>query len=429
MGPGVKPPTESDSFTMSKARHNQKPHPRQVSEATFSWLKGISAGRLAAQVASWQPEQWTWVRTAMLVHGIAPLLYQTLRKQLAWNELPASLKKDLREYYELNGQRLAILMAELHAILEATRQAGIPILPLKGAALTGHYYEDPALRPMADLDFLVPPGDQGSMGALLRELGYQKIRSAPRHQRYLLTRRNFQVACTQSEHPDNPYLVEVHPEVEEEYRGLSYRITGDLWAGSAPALFGGTPGLLVKPWALLQHLLVHASRDLMDHRARLIQLYDISLVMPRLDRSDWKNLRQAAERRGTARWLYAPLRLMERYLGRPAPHEVMAYLRQDTPARLRLFLERTDLYTVSYLNPFPKSLIDTLSWHRSGRELLVAVRHLVLPPAQDPRLLSQNRPLLTALVVYGWRQMRGILGTWLRLPQHGRTRILPDGHR
>ena len=304
---------------MSKAQYNQKPHPRQVSEATFSWLKGISASRLAAQVASWQPEQWTWARLAMLAHGITPLLYQTLLKQLALNELPASLKKDLPVHYELNGQRLAIMMAELRAILEATWRAGIPILPLKGAVLISHFYEDPALRPMADLDFLVLPGDQDKMAVLLRELGYQKIRSAPRHQRYLLTRRNFQVACTQSEHPDNPYVVEVHTEVEEEFLDFCYRITGDLWAGSESALFGGSPGLLVKPWALLQHLLIHASRDLMDHRGRLIQLYDISLVIPRLDRSDWKNLTQAAKLRGGARWLYAPLRLMERYLGCSAP--------------------------------------------------------------------------------------------------------------
>ena len=414
---------------MAKARHKHEPYPRQVSEATFSWLRGLPASGFAAQVAGWRHDQWAWASTAMHVHGIAPLLYKTLHGHPVWNQLPPSLQKALPRYYELNGQRLAIFIAELHGILEATRQAGIPVLALKGGALIGHYYEDPAIRPMADLDFLVSARDQGCVGALLQELGYQEIMSPPRHRRYLLTRRGVQITSTQSEHPDNPYLVEIHTEVEENFRGLSCCITGDLWGASEPALFGATSGWSVKPWALLQHLLIHASRDLIDHRVRLIQLYDISLVMPHLDRSDWDNLRQAAERRGTACWLYAPLRLMERYLGCPAPHEVMAYLRQDTPARLRLFLERTDLYTLSYLNPFPKSLIDTLSWHRNGRELLVAVRHLVLPPAQDPRLLSQNRPLLTALVVYGWRQMRGILGTWLRLPQHGRTRILPDGHR
>lgn len=428
MSPKLKPPPESNPYTMDSARHKHEPHPRQVSEATFSWLRGLSASGFAAQVAGWHQDQWAWARTTMHVHGIAPLLYKTLHGHPVWNQLPPSLQKALPRYYELNGQRLAILIAELHAILEATRQAGIPVLPLKGGALIGHYYEDPAIRPMADLDFLVSARDQGCVGALLQELGYQEIMSPPRHRRYLLTRRGVQITSTQSEHPDNPYLVEIHTEVEENFRGLSCRITGDLWGASEPALFGATSGLSVKPWALFQHLLIHASHDLVVHQARLIQFYDMSLVIPRLERSDWEKLLQAAARRGTARWLYAPLRLMERYLGCSAPPEVMAKLRQDTPARLRLFLERADLYTLSYLTRSPKFLIDPLSLQRSGRELLETLRVLVLPSPQDPRLLSQNRLLLIAYLVYWWDQVRRILGFLLCLPQSDRPRTLSDPH-
>jgi hypothetical protein len=401
---------------------------RTVSETVFGWLRNVQAGELAGQVAGWGKEQWEAARFALQVHGIAPLLYHTLRPNLAWSELSPLIKIYLAEQYQLNQQRVTILVAELEAILKSAHQAGIALLPLKGAVLVTHYYEDPALRPMADLDFLIQPADQGRLASLLGELGYRQILSPPRHQRYILARRSLRVASTQGEHTENPYLLEVHTEVQEEFQGSRYRLTEDLWAASEPAPWGAAPGWLVKPWALLQHLLIHASRDLMDRRARLIQLYDLSLVTPHLNGADWERLRQGAERRGEERWLYAPLRLMERYLGNLAPREVMATLAQGTPARLRHFLEHVDLYTLSYLNPFPKSLISSLIWHRPDYELLVALRHLLLPAPQDPRITSQHCHPLKAFLAYGWLKMRGNLVSWLGLPQNCRTRFLPDDH-
>ena len=41
-------------------------------------------------------------------------------------------------------------------VIEGLRQKGIPVLAIKGIALAHRYYPDPALRPMADGDILVP---------------------------------------------------------------------------------------------------------------------------------------------------------------------------------------------------------------------------------------------------------------------------------
>jgi hypothetical protein len=413
---------------MAKVQHHRA-SPRSVSRIVFHWLKGLPAGELAAQVADWQSDQWQWARTAMHVHGIAPLLYQTLRRLPAWDELPQSIRTYLQNYYELNGERLGILMAELQAILKSARQAGMRVLPLKGAILATHYYQAQALRPMADLDLLVRPSDLYRMGRLLRQLGYRDMLSSLRHQRFLLTRRGLQITSLDREHPDNPYVVEIHTAVEEEFPGCHYRITDDLWNQSEPAQFGDAPGRLVNPPALLEHLLIHGARDLFDHHARLIQLYDMSLVIPHLSAPDWDLLRHEAGRRQAQRWLYAPLRFLERYLGGAAPPDFMAYLTRYVPTRLGNFLEDADLYKLSHLNHNPKTLVDILSWHRPGRERWSAVRDLVMPRRNDPRILrhqTRHRRPLVAYLIYWWQKACQTLSAWLHLPQKSRAHGVAD---
>jgi hypothetical protein len=396
--------------------------PRTVSETVFGWLRRLEAPGVAGQVAGWQEEQWHTARTALQVHGIAPLLYKTLHESPAWDALSPPIQSYLAAQYRLNGQRVATLAAELRAILEAAGLAGIALLPLKGAVLITHYYQDQALRPLADLDFLVNAGDELRVAALLRKLAYRPILSPERHQRYILARGTLQVASTVGEHPDNPYLVEVHTEVKEDFQGSSYTITEDLWSGNAPGLFGVTPGLCLKPWVLFQHLLIHAARDIMGQRARLIQLYDLALVAACLDRPSWERLARAGGRRREERWLYAPLRFMQRYLGTPVPPDIMAFLAQGTPAGLRRFLEQTDLYTLSLCNPFSKSLLEALSWHRPDRELLAALRHLILPPPQDPRVASLEGHPLRAYLTLAWRRVLWTACSLLRLSLDYRKR-------
>jgi hypothetical protein len=57
-------------------------------------------------------------------------------------------------------------------ILDAAEAATLPMLPLKGALLAYTIYEDPGLRPMRDLDFLVRPRDLEGATALLGRLGF-----------------------------------------------------------------------------------------------------------------------------------------------------------------------------------------------------------------------------------------------------------------
>jgi hypothetical protein len=60
----------------------------------------------------------------------------------------------------------------LSQVLEAMREAGIPVLLLKGSALALQVYPDPALRPMADLDIAAPHAQAREALAHLQAIGW-----------------------------------------------------------------------------------------------------------------------------------------------------------------------------------------------------------------------------------------------------------------
>jgi hypothetical protein len=396
-----------------------------VSDTVFRWLQASSPG---GGVAPWGRREWDAARWIIKVHGMAPLLYQRLSPAPQWRKLAPSLKDYLAAQYELNRQRLNVLLGALDAILTSAGHAGIPLMVLKGPVLATQYYEDSALRPMADLDLLVRPQSGERLGHLLGELGYQEMvfnPPHPRHRRFIPVNRAYRVVSPEGEHPDNPYQVEVHTEVREEFWGIGYQVTEELWRDCRLVQVGRSSALVPQPLALLQHLLIHAAMNMILGHLRFLQLYDIHLVARDLSADDWRGLRRAGRRRGEERWLYAPLIMTERYLGAVAPGEVMALLAQGTPPRLRAFLAGAPLWRLSYCHCLPRSLKEKLAWHRSGRELWLALRHMVLPPLDDPGLLGllskDLHPVLAYLSLY-WHKVFWVLCRLLRLPLIYRVR-------
>lgn len=78
----------------------------------------------------------------------------------------------LRGIYRYQWCRNQLMLAELRRITQALNLASTEVLLLKGAAMIATYYEDPALRPMSDLDIMVRPDDFEKASQILRQLGY-----------------------------------------------------------------------------------------------------------------------------------------------------------------------------------------------------------------------------------------------------------------
>jgi len=110
--------------------------------------------------------------------GLAPLLYETVRRSddaLVSSDILSNLRS---QYYDTAGHSLLVLQ-ELVAILSSFEAQNIEVLVLKGAALILDVYEKLAHRPMADIDFLIHFDDLKPARELLEQRGYQDIRPLP----------------------------------------------------------------------------------------------------------------------------------------------------------------------------------------------------------------------------------------------------------
>jgi hypothetical protein len=117
------------------------------------------------------PTIWRQAAGLALQLGLAPLLYQTIRRQPP-QQLPDELKRALEASYYQAGTHNMLALAELGSILEVLAHRSVDVCLLKGAALVLTVYKEPALRPMVDLDLLVPFQQVGSAQEALTGLGY-----------------------------------------------------------------------------------------------------------------------------------------------------------------------------------------------------------------------------------------------------------------
>lgn len=393
-----------------------------VAEAVAGWLLPEGSAGLADQTADWGDAEWAAARYAALVHGIAPLLADRLAHGAAWAALDPGLRGYLAEQRALNGRRLALIRADLAAILAAAADAGVAALPLKGAVLAEHYYPDPALRPMADLDLLVRPEELPRLDAAMARLGFAVAEETPRHRGY--QRGAPTVASWDGEHPDNPRGVEVHTAVGEHLRAISYDITAAMWAGATRAAYAGAPGLAPTPAALLHHLLIHTCHNMVNRRLRLVQLYDLTLVAPRLGPTDWEGLARSATRAGEARLLYAPLALAGRVFGPLAPQATLAALAHGTPAALRALIDRATPGELSLCDPREVSPAFRMAWYRPGAERLGALLRVALPA---PAELRQRYPGQRGGLPAAYLRHAGHAATWALRIFTGRTRRTVKG--
>lgn len=124
------------------------------------------------------PPNWPALSSYAANLGLAPLLYDAIRRSDD-SAIPDEILSELRkQYYDTAGFNLLILQ-ELVAVLRSFDSAGIDVVVLKGAALVLDVYERLAHRPMIDLDLLIRFGDLELAIEILIQRDYQEIRPAP----------------------------------------------------------------------------------------------------------------------------------------------------------------------------------------------------------------------------------------------------------
>jgi hypothetical protein len=299
----------------------------------------LGKARGAAEAAG--PGSWEAVRCLAEREGLAPLLYHVAHGQ---DLLPPDVEERLRLAYYATARQNLLSLHELERVLTALSAAGIPAIVLKGAALIQAVYQNPALRPMADLDLLLRPADVRPAIDILTGLGYQATGDEPHpghrliYETQIIFRRPGSATCPVEPHWhlfDSPYYQRTLPIDWFWQTGRPFLDTHGL----------NRTGLLLSPEGQLLHLCGHLA---LHHGAgeewRELWLYDIAAAVAWYgEQIDWSLLLAQAQ----ACELVLPVQRMLARAARdwqaPLPGSVLDQLLaiQPTSRERRLFQELT----------------------------------------------------------------------------------------
>lgn len=254
-------------------------------------------------------EGWSALVDDATRQGVAPLVHGRLQAAgvAAGPSAAAGARERLRDVYVHNALRNAAVLDELAGVLALLRGAGVPVIALKGAHLACCVYDDPALRPMADLDLLLRPADLPRVARLLAELGYA---SGGRGGGGIDYEKHHHVRPL---HKAGAVPIELHRTITAPDGPLRIDLDG-LWHRARTAPVAGVEALVLSPEDLLLHLCLHAAYN---HRFQvpLLSLCDVAAVVERHGGEiDWPRLAAVANEAGAGRLLHGTLCFVQRSL-------------------------------------------------------------------------------------------------------------------
>jgi hypothetical protein len=250
-------------------------------------------------------------------HRLSGLLRRYLHAQDEMVDVPAVVAEALRDSVQQITMRNLQRQAELRTVLEALAEADIPAMLLKGAALLEAVYPEVGLRPMADLDILVPRGAIHRAQAAVQLLGYDTVGGridVDADDKLLRHHHHFPLM------KDGSVFIELHHHVLFD-APASFDISG-YWARAVPGR-EPVPHLLPSPEDLFLHIAVHFTQDRISRGdAALGQLADLAWTAGRHE-LDWDALSARARAYGVGDWLFLALHAAQTLFGDVAPQRAL----------------------------------------------------------------------------------------------------------
>jgi len=235
-------------------------------------------------------------------HGLEGAAYYVFKKLKLTGSLPVEVMDYLQwKYYQIAGRNI-YLMDQLRRVVAAFEQAGLSLLPIKGASLVETIYPSVGTRPMNDVDLLVKRGQWPVAGKVLRRLGYSPLRWFP------------------NLFSGNGVVLDVHFDLAgaDRIRSRRYavRIESDkLWAeaiSSADSPAGRTLSEADTLLCLASHLQKHSF-------SRLIWFLDLALFLRQHQDVDWPGVWNRAQEFNLTKALYFVLCYLRSVLGLQLP--------------------------------------------------------------------------------------------------------------
>jgi hypothetical protein len=330
----------------------------------------------AAEAADLSHDDWENVAVLAIALGLAPVLHWKLEQSSICP--PALTMAKLGVTRQAHNKRNGAIADQLSEILAGCRAQQISVIVLKGALLAQVAYPEPGLRPMNDIDLLLPARELPGFGRLLADLGYQgnykDASFGPGITKHLSTyRRQGSAGAT-----PNPYLsadgdrtVEPHNSLEESWFGLKVDITPGVWERSVPISLHGQPALRLCADDMLVHLAVHAAFHVIMRTTVFVQLYDIRRVVESwATELDWSRVLEQVRLVKAEPFVFAALSWAKSLYQAPVPAGILQALADECPPDLVAHVQATD---------------SSALFRRTQQPPLVSLRHRLIRGVQDRR--------------------------------------------
>lgn len=208
---------------------------------------------------------------------LLPLLYYNLRRL----GLKGPAMDKLRGVYKRAWYDNQLLLHRLSGVLKTLAASGIETMVLKGAALSVMYYPEPWLRPMTDVDILVPSSKVRSTMEVLQASGHRPEHRIPESLPDFTYALSFML--------DQTRVLDLHCRIMLECRWNSP--DEDLWRGALPLDILGATTLALNPTDQLLHVCVNATR--WENAPQVRWIADAVTIMNKSE-IDWNHLKAQA---------------------------------------------------------------------------------------------------------------------------------------
>ena len=267
-----------------------------------------------SQVDALSEADWQVLMRMVREHRLGPLLHWQLGQAHADLQLPIEVANRLANGYKKGTLRSLTLQRELVLVNRILQEAGIPSIALKGAYLAFHAYPQAALRPLRDLDILVPADQALKAYQVLQDGGLNRIDG------YMGTP---DAAMELSQHfpplrsPSGNVNVELHHRAmhpSDDFPNLpDLSADPQFWQRANRMLVGNAEIAFESPTDLLLHLIVHAVYDHVFDNGPLV-LSDLAFLL-RTHTIDWPLFWSLAETGHHTRGCVLALQLTQIYWG------------------------------------------------------------------------------------------------------------------
>jgi hypothetical protein len=275
---------------------------------------------------------------------LAPWLFSLIARYGLQAEVDGALLEIMRQEYVDAVGPTAEEEQEISQVLQALSLAGVEAIPLKGADLRHRVYDDPIVRPMVDLDLLIPETQIDISCSTLESLGF---RLQPK---FIDPRPGFRQRYRREIHldppPNLPLMVDLHWQLDHPDHFYAWPLSR-LRRMAVSANFSGCHIKLLCPEHAYLLLLTHGC----DGFHGTMQLVDFVLT-PQALAVDWGKFLEEVVRFQCQAPAYLMLREITGLVPGAAPPWVLHFLSGYSPAWSERWVLRRSLgeLTVHFAN-------------------------------------------------------------------------------